>query len=225
MGDKGDNKKPSKLQKNSSARSKAKQNAYASFDIETDGNNPMQYNMRSLGVALYLENKMAPFATFYIRVEPFYQVEIDPKCKTFWEKHQKQWADLQVGARPVGECMQMLSTWLTLHAQKYTIKWVANPANFDWMFLKCNYETHGPTGKYDIGFFCHDLSSLLRTYLLIHNITDKSAFTNQLSGQLKYTHHALDDALYQGRVYMKLRKLIRQDSLVAASTQKINPSN
>lgn len=186
--------------------------AFASFDIETDGNNPGQYSMRSIGVAVFVEGELTPVDTFYAHIKPVFK-DMDPKCKVFWSKHQAQWQHINTNMISIEECMSNLSIWLSdlSDRQRYNIKWVANPSNFDWMFLKCNYELYGPVPKYDIGFYCHDLSSLMRVYLKMHDINDKQAFMARLAGDLKYTHNALDDALYQGVIYVQLRRLIEED--------------
>jgi hypothetical protein len=181
--------------------------AYASLDVETNGNNPCQYSLLSIGIALFCQNSLTPVATFYSTISPVHD-SVEPKCKLFWDSHPDSWLELQRDPVSIHVCMSNLSTWLYAQSLKYDVKWVASPANFDWMFLKCNYELYGPTTKFDIGFFCHDLSSLLRAYLIANNIRNKQAFIDRLVPHPRSIHHALDDATYQGRLYMQLRTLL-----------------
>ena len=189
--------------------------AFCSFDVETDGTNPMRHSMRSIGIALFSEDN-GLVDTFYMTIEPqvdaegrFY--EPDPRTmRNFWDKYPQQWKEVQDKAQPPSVIMGHMSRWLGKHQRNYTIKWVARPANCDWMWLKTYYETYGPHHKPEIGYYCHDLSSLMRAYELCNNITDKRAFMVALSGSAPYTHNALDDALCQGHMYMNLRNLLDQ---------------
>jgi hypothetical protein len=183
--------------------------AYASFDVETDGGNPMQHSMRSIGVALF--NKDAALIdTFYRTLQPQKHATVDSACKRdFWDKHPEAWAHVNSRPSPIRGAMEELSAWLTSHAANYEIKWVANPSNFDWMFLKCYYDAYGPETRFDIGYFCHDLASLVRAYMIMSGKRDKQALLTELSGGHAYTHHALDDAIYQGHVYMNLRRRLQ----------------
>jgi DNA polymerase III alpha subunit (gram-positive type) len=191
---------------------------YASFDVETDGNNPIQHSLRSIGIALFVDRNTEPIDTFYVTVEPRKDTEVEDRCMTdFWDKHPEQWKEVNENTVTPTEAMKLLSDWLFSHSGKYCIKWVASPANFDWMFLKCYYENYGPQTKYDIGFFCHDLSSLTRAYIISHNIGDKKFFMNRLAGNCKYTHQALDDAVCQGVMYINLRQLLSESTSASGS--------
>lgn len=197
--------------------------AFCSFDVETDGDNPMQYNMRSLGMVLYDEYKGLVVSTFYVTISP----QTDPvtnklltpskeTMREFWDKHPEQWKEVNTNCLTPTEAMKQVALWFSISAKRYVIKFVAKPANFDWMFLKCYYEKYGPDDKFNIGFFCHDLTSLLRAYMQIYNITskqDKTNFLANLSNRLPYTHNALDDARYQGEMYMRLRNLLNAPTL------------
>lgn len=190
---------------------KRKTPLYASFDVETDGNNPMQNSMRSIGIALFVSGHAEPIDTFYRTVQPRADAAPEDKCmRSFWKEHPEAWQHVNEDPSPASDVMTALSLWLKSYSTKYTIKWVASPANFDWMFLKCYYESYAmDTDKYDIGFFCHDFASLVRAYMLMQNISDAQKFKDYLAGGAVYTHHALDDAIYQGISYMNLRTLLQ----------------
>jgi len=187
---------------------------FASFDVETDGNNPMKHSMRSIGVALFREGGVTPFDTFYITLKPQTGSDVEKSCyNNFWRHHMGKWRDINDNPSEITHAMSKLSTWLASYEASAVI-WVSNPANFDWMFLKCYYEKYGPVDKFDIGFFCHDLGSLLRCYTLVHDIRDRRGFSQSLAQGFQYTHNALDDAVYQGVIYMNLRRLINEKRLL-----------
>jgi hypothetical protein len=183
---------------------------YASFDVETDGNNPLQHSMRSIGVALFRENNtQIPIDTFYCTITPQKGAIEEAVCMAnFWNHHPAMMHEVNTDVVTPECAMESLSSFLTFHGRTASIKWVANPANFDWMFLKCYYEKYGPVGKYDIGFFCHDLCALMRAYAVINKIENIHELKVELSGRQKadVPHHALHDAVYQGVMYMNLRK-------------------
>jgi len=187
---------------------------FMSFDIESDGNNPLQHSMLSLGIAAFVEEQ-GVIDTFYVTLLPQKDANnqdfLPSACtmETFWKFYPRHWNEIVNSNRfSPSQAMESLSEWLQKHSKTSSIKWVARPSNFDWMWLKCYYEKYGPLEKPDIGFYCHDLSSLLRAYCLTHNIQDKKKFQLILAGRYKYTHNALADALCQGNMYMNLRKLL-----------------
>jgi DNA polymerase III alpha subunit (gram-positive type) len=195
---------------------RTKKALYASFDVETDGSNPMQHSMRSLGIVLMIEGKgnhePCIVDTFYRTITPRHDTFPDPTCITdFWDRHPIQWKNVNTDTISPTMAMLQLSQWLNKFTRHYIIKWVASPASFDWMFLKCYYEMFGPTTKMDIGFFCHDLVSLLRTFAVMHNIKNVTNLRRFLGQPEHPTHHALDDATNQGYIYMRLRTLLSGD--------------
>lgn len=201
-----------------SSSSPPKPDAFCSLDIESDGTNPLQHSMRSIGIALFCEPPSGPchLDSFYMTLNPQKNAEGKPfpvhtkTMRNFWDKYPEQWQDVQKDAKDPETVMHHLSEWLKHHMKSFTIKWVARPANCDWMWIKCYYEAYGPRDKPDINYYCHDLSSLMRSYELCQGITNKKDFMTALSGNAPYTHNALDDAVCQGWMYMNLRKLLSQ---------------
>jgi hypothetical protein len=194
-----------------------KPSAFCSFDIEADGTNPLEHSMRSLGIGLFSEDS-GLVDTFYKTIQPQKHSDgtrfsTDPiVMKDFWEKHPAQWKEVNHNAQEPSTVMYLLSRWLEKYKRKYTIKWVARPSNCDWMWLKSYYEFYGPPRKPPIGHYCHDLSSLLRSYTLCHNVVDKKNLIQKLSSNFPYTHNALDDAICQGHIYMNLRTLLNHNA-------------
>jgi hypothetical protein len=206
-----------------------KEEAFCSFDVELDGTNPLEHSMRSIGIGLFVESKgeskdktvnpnqtFSLIDTFYKTLQPqehangtAFKPDSNIMCD-FWNQHPEQWKAVNTLTQTPKTIMFLLARWLEKYQKLYTIKWVASPANCDWMWLKSYYERYGPAKKPSLGHYCHDLSSLLRAYMLCHNIKDKTAFMQNLSENSPYTHHALDDAICQGKIYMNLRFLLRK---------------
>lgn len=192
---------------------KHKNTCYASFDVELDGNNPIQYSMRSIGIVLTIldekTNKFKTIAKFYKKIYPQHQGYPEHKCMVeFWNKHPEEWKDLNKDNISPKSAMNQLSSWLHNHLRNKHMKlvWVAGPSNIDWMFLKTYYETYcNCKKKFNIGSKCLDLKSLLRAYSTMHNIENKKEFENNLASvDYTYDHIAIHDALYQGSIFTNL---------------------
>jgi hypothetical protein len=180
---------------------------YASLDIETDGNNPLQHNMLSLGIAMFNRHG-ALIDTFYQNISPQAGKVADPKCMTnFWNKFPELYKNVCTNRVEPAEAMTLLDKWLKTYSTNIT--WVASPSCFDWMFLKSYFEAYGPPNRYDLGFSCQCLPSLARGYAMLHNSSVSEVMA--LLGGIRMStdvHHALSDAIYQGHCYMNLRHLI-----------------
>lgn len=189
-----------------------KQELFLSFDVETDGNNPYQHSMRSIGIAAFVENNITPISTFYCNLSRRQNAVEDKECMSkFWNKRKHLYNNLQTNCSTPEQSMYNLSQWLK-KLKSYRICWIASPSNFDWMFLKCYYEKFGPKHKPRIGFFCQDLQSMETTLRLIMNGTNFSSkqFKSFLSLHHPTTHHSLDDAIRQGVRYINVRYIIKQ---------------
>lgn len=188
---------------------------YCSLDIESCGPTPVKNSMRSIGIACFSQNGEI-VSTFYKTLLPqknadgtdFEQNQVT--MNDFWNVHKEQWKEVNTNCITPTLAMKQLSEFFQQLMKNYDLKFVAKPANFDWMFLSYYYERFGPVDKPSIGFYCHCLSSLLRSYTMCNGIRDKKPFISQLAKGLPYTHNALDDAIYQGTVYMSLRILLHK---------------
>jgi DNA polymerase III epsilon subunit-like protein len=187
-----------------------KPSLFASFDIETDGDNPLQHSMLSLGIALY--NKHGNLVdTFYQNIQPQQNKSADPKTmENFWSKYPQLYHEVCLNQVTPKEAMRLLDLWLKKYIFQHQITWVAAPASFDWMFLKSYFSCYGPDDKSTIGFSCQCLHSLARGYAMMHDMNINHLMT-QLGGcRDPHTHHhALSDAIYQGHCYMNLRHAIK----------------
>ncbi len=191
--------------------------AFFSIDCELDGPNPLQHSMRSLGIAVFISPHQL-IDTWYATIHPQQDERgqpfpVHPNTKKWWDRFPAQWQEVNARCLTPTEAMLSLANWLKKYERTRAIKWVASPSCVDFLFVKSYYEKYGPIDKMEMGFYCHDLTSLLRSYCLIHNITDQKKFTRMLAGNYAHTqHHALDDAIYQGHAYMNLRSLLQRNN-------------
>ncbi len=205
---------------NSSTNRSKTPEVYLSVDIESDGNNPYNFSMRSIGISAFVENQDEPIDTFYRTMYPQKKADgrrftPEKKCMDeFWAIHPDAWNEVNTDKIEPEEAIQQLIIWLCKF-NEYRIIWIASPACFDWMFLKYYYEKYGEPykNKPDIGFYCHDLSSMSLVYRKCMGIRNKNFFYRSLAGDRKVKdHHALHDSKFQGISYMNLRKLLRNAS-------------
>lgn len=181
---------------------------YLSFDAEFDGPTPLKNSMRSLGIALFIPGQTACADTFSVNLLPQESAVEDLAChQNFWCKHPHAWRALLLHAVTPTVGMRQLAGWLRKWSH-LKLKWVAAPASNDWLWLHHYWYRYGPTQTFSLGFFCHDLSSLMRAVLLHHNIRDADTFKRILGESTQITHIALQDAIHQGTVYMNLRQII-----------------
>lgn len=187
---------------------------YVSLDVEYDGITPVWHSMRSMGIAAFQDGIKEPVDQFYVTIKPQKGCHPDPECiRKFWGRHPDQWKEVNTNACEPALAMELLNQWLRkLRLQGYVLKWVAGPANNDWKWLDFYWHKYGPSDKEDIGFFCHDISSLNRGYIIQNNITDKKRFREAITEEKKYTHRAIDDAVCQGTMYMNLRRLLSKEA-------------
>lgn len=198
---------------------------YISFDIEMNGDTPMLNNMLSIGmVGITGDGEIVwKYETGFEALEGHEPME---QVMNFWLAPSQANAWRKVQELPKISPMDFythVSENLTRLSKKYSIEFVAWPANFDWMFFKCYYElgrkqslgadygTSRATG-YNIGYECLDASELFNAFKIVTKITDKATINrieNQLMGKEEsLAHDGLYDAICQGLFYIRLLKML-----------------
>jgi hypothetical protein len=185
--------------------------AFASFDIETDGNNPCQHSMLALGIVLFSEDgKELTSWERHIGALPYRSQE--RKCMVdFWANQPEAWQYIHTGVVSAEVAMKDLADWIGYYSKIYRLQWLASPSCFDWMFVKCYYEQFGPEGKPDIGYFCHDAGAQIRGICDAKKIKfeDKKKLEQAFTKGLPYTHCPVDDARFQGAKYFGFLNVAR----------------
>lgn len=188
---------------------------YLSFDIETDGDNPMSNSMISIGFYGMTDNLTNVFE-YQANLEPLEGHVQNPKCMEFWAQNQVAWEATQTNKRFYADVMEELSNHFTELSKTYNLKFIAMPSCFDWMFFKSYYEL--PQKKfYDIGFKCICISSYFDAYCETRNMNSKNkeALKLQLMEYNKNVDHfAIEDAKCQAKLYIKIKQIILSDAVI-----------
>lgn len=197
------------------------QELYISFDVETDGPTPCVNNLLSIGMVGITKSLQKVF-TFYANITPLDGHISNADTMIFWNKPEninacKKLFDNQ---KDYYDIFNNLSTQLDTLSGQYKLHFVAMPASFDWMWLKCYYEMTNEYNKknqlsslYQIGYKCLCLSTVSTIYKSLHKMSS-NGFDKMIKefGEFKpeLEHDALDDARYQGIVYIKLIDMINK---------------
>jgi hypothetical protein len=192
---------------------------YLSFDIETDGDNPMLNSMISIGFYGITDN-LSCALEYTANIESLEGHVQDPKCMEFWAQNQTAWNATQTNKKFYADVMLELSDRFTELNKTYNLKFIAMPSCFDWMFFKSYYQmaqNYLSTNLYDISFKCICISSYFDSYCESRNIrgSEKEALKLQLMEYNKdVDHFALEDAKCQGKLYVKVKQLILNSSIL-----------
>lgn len=192
----------------------SKPKLYLSLDIEADGNNVLVNNMISIGI-YGIDRNGHEILTFQVNLEDMNGHIPDRQCmEEFWSKNPVAWAKTQENKQQIIPTFKHLSQILTELNKDWLMVFVAMPSCFDWMFFKSYYEFAkciDKTIKFDIGFKCTCLSTLLAIYRKQNNLSSKDFETFKetlISCDPFLEHDALYDAKIQGLRYLKLIKLM-----------------
>lgn len=189
---------------------------YCLVDVEKDGPS-LLHSLKSMGVVAFEEGQHGGtiLSTFYVKFTP--QLDgLPPDEKTmvnFWARHPAQWQEVNTEQLSPTDGMKVFSEWMRPLTDRYYLRWMAKPASSDWPFVRYYYDRYGPADKVPLHWFCGCLDSMILTYCLTHRIRDRAEFTRGLAQGFHNTHHALEDAICAGVMYMNLRKLLDADYL------------
>lgn len=191
-------------------------NLYISFDVETNGNNPLLHSMISIGMVGITIDGTNIFK-FTENIMPLADHTFLEDTMNFWNKHPKEYELTQISQQYYLTTFKKISDLLTEYGKTYNIVFIAWPASFDWMFFKCYYEKfigeyYDSVDKsyvpYNIGYRCICISSMLR-------MTKTKFDTNQWLNNIKKSyietepihnveHDPLYDAIIQGKFFIAL---------------------
>lgn len=192
---------------------KIKPTLYLSFDIETDGDNPMLNNMISIGFVGMNESmtEIFEFSANILEIEGHQQ---NPQTMKFWEENKLAWNATQLNKRHYVEVMKDLSTHFTELSKMYVLKFIAMPSCFDWMFFKSYYEMARniiPT-MYDIGYMCICISSYFSSYCELQKISGQNKEKlklNLMEYNQNLDHYAIEDARSQAKLFIKTKQIVK----------------
>lgn len=192
-----------------------KESVIISIDIEATGDAYSTSSCVMIGCAVLLDQDVNPNKKDWILEKKNWCIrEVKPPEKRcwneFWVNNQELWSYIQIHALPPAEAMKRFSKFYDEMTEKYKCRFVAAPASYDWMWVKCIYEEFGPEGKKPLPFSIDCFSTIKRLCYdlgfdrnLIQNITRHKSF--------EHTHYADDDALEQGYGYLKLTHWLKNN--------------
>lgn len=181
---------------------------YVSIDIETDGPIPGPNSMLSIGNAAF--NQFGDLVdTWEANLQTLPEAKPDPRTMTeFWDKHPEAWEACRANQQEPAQAMRDYVKWLKNLEKRYNGKVVAvgAPAGFDFTFVYwylMNFAGYSP-----YSFSCIDVKSYAMAILgkPYRKCTKRNFPKDWFDKKNKHTHVAIDDAIEQGHIFMKMRE-------------------
>jgi DNA polymerase III epsilon subunit-like protein len=169
---------------------------YICVDVETSGPIPVDYSLLSIGACSVYE----PRSTFYIELKPISE-NITAAAA---EVHKLSMERLtQNGISPVA-AMQRFEEWIAQQTPDGKLPiFVAFNAAFDWMFV--NYYFIHYLGYNPFGHAALDIKAYFMGHARVPwSQTSWRYISPQLTEKNSLTHHALQDALDQADLFVKI---------------------
>jgi hypothetical protein len=185
-----------------------KPDVYISADVETDGPIPGRNSMLSIGLAVaarydgvQLEPADPEARTFYRELRPAFD-EVDQRALAVSGLDRARL--LQEGT-DVGEAMTAATGWVMDVAGDDRPVMVAFPLAFDWLWLQWHFLQFNPQGSPFSFSSCLDMKTL---FWARQRTPTEGAGKNELPPELRpkrrHTHNALDDAIEQAELFVRL---------------------
>lgn len=179
-----------------------KQTLFFSVDIETDGPIPGDYSMLSIGCAVF-DSDGNQLGTFYENLELQEEASSHPDTMKFWSENQEAYDTTRVNMKHAKVVMSDFVNWVDSFRCKPVF--VAYPSGFDWTFtywMMMHY-----VGRSPFSFSALDIKSYASAVMKcdFRDATKKN-MPKKWKPNLPHTHHALDDAIEQGLLFINMRK-------------------
>jgi DNA polymerase III epsilon subunit-like protein len=180
---------------------------YISVDVESAGPNPGNYSLLSIGACTICE----PQETFYVELRPIndnFTAEALAVSGLSMEKLTES------GSQP-DEAMKRFAAWLVqVTPERSRPVFVALNAPFDWSFV--NDYFHRYLGSNPFGHNALDIKAL---YMGLTGADWKETYIEALAKRcgvhLELTHHALQDAIDQAKLFHCILEETRQRGTIA----------
>jgi 3' exoribonuclease, RNase T-like len=174
---------------------------FVSTDVETDGPIPGPYSMLSLGSAAFLADKTL-ISTFYANLETLPGASQHPDTMKWWQTQPQAWEASRVNPQPPEAVMRAYGEWLrTLPGLPV---FVGYPVAFDYMFVQ--WYLINFTGESPFSYVALDIKTFAWALLNtpFHETTKSVMPPRWFDQQPELAHHALEDALDQGRLFCNM---------------------
>ena len=188
----------------------SKDEIFISVDVETSGPNPGNFSLLAIGACLVHD----PEESFYIEVKPVNTAFTAEAIKV----SQLDLEDLRQNGQTPQEAMRRFAAWVNaVTPPGYDPIFLAFNAAFDWMFVNdyfYRYLGYNPFGykALDIKSFYMGASGVSFSKTSMKELYNKYPNIRQLS------HHALQDAQDQARIFQILTNDIKNRSTSSTHT-------
>ena len=186
----------------------AKQEIFFSIDIETDGPIPGPHSILSFAVVA-IDLQKGIFDSFEVNLKELEGAKMHPETAKFWADFPSQYAATRTNTILPSEAMFSFNRWVKsvmLKFPNFNPVLIAYPAGFDFTFIY--WYMMNFTGVSPFRFTCLDI----KTYACVmlkkpYSSIRKSIFPDRWKNDKnKHTHIALDDAIEQGEMFLKMYK-------------------
>jgi len=192
---------------------------YFSVDIEADGPIPGPYSMLSLGAAAFRDGNENPIATFTTNLKALPGAGQDPKTMEFWAKHLTAWRAVREDPKDPAEAIPEFVRFVrevtssdagaarggSVRRGGHQPVFVAYPAGFDFTFVYWYLIRFAKTSPFS--FSALDMRSFAMPLLKRpYRECTKKNFPQRWFPEAKHTHIALDDAIEQGIMFIRMKQ-------------------
>ena len=183
-----------------------KDEVYFSTDIESDGPIPGPHSMLSFASAAFHDGKMV--GTFTANLQLLAGAEPNPSTQEFWAQNQAAYDATRVNPQDPALAMANYVAWVKSFGGKPVF--VAYPAGFDFTFMYWYMMVF--EGESPFGFSAIDTKTLAMVALgtRYRESTKRNFPRRWFSPDKPHTHVALDDAIEQGEMFVRMLAEVRQ---------------
>lgn len=180
---------------------------YISADIETDGPVPGTFSMLSFGLAAVATFDGETMSRLDARAHARYwelvpiSERFDPEALEVNGLDRDRLAETGQAPR---DAMRSAALWVERVADDRRPVLVAYPVAFDWMFLHWYFESFAGSSPFGHSG-CVDIRSLYMGDVAVPFVlSSKKHMPDELQPRTAHTHHALEDAIEQGQLFVNI---------------------
>lgn len=186
---------------------------YVSIDCETSGPCPPDYAMLSIGGAAFEFGNEKPISTSYIKLRMIDGQKWHPDTWVFWhsEEQKEAFAELMQGQHDPDFATLVFYAWMKRLEKDHTLVFSGYPTTYDFQFF--NYYLHRFCGANPLGWRGFDLRSYAAGVLGCGFLDAKkeSELLAPFRPKNEQPHNALEDAIEQGIMIVRLMKKREED--------------
>jgi hypothetical protein len=184
----------------------SRREVYVSTDVEADGPIPGPHSMLSFASAAFLDDGTL-LATYSANLEPLPGAAGHPDTMTWWASQPAAWEACRTATRPPEVVMPEYAAWVSGLAGRPVF--VAYPAGFDFTFVY--WYLHRFTGASPFSHSALDMKSFAMAILgsKFRDTAKRMMPARWFAAGRPHTHVALDDALEQGEMFVRMLADVR----------------